>query len=84
MSKYGKQNTKTKKVYCFFSVLVAVAIASSSLLKLPNNVSKAFNLHWISLVSYTLFFIRILFFPAQAEYSYFSADFRLKIFLYYS
>ena len=23
-------------------------------------------------------------FPAQAEYSYFSADFRLKIFLYYS
>ena len=34
---------------------------------------------------YTLFFyIRMLFFPAQAEYSYFSADFRLKIFLYYS
>ena len=26
----------------------------------------------------------MLFFPAQAEYSYFSADFRLKIFLYYS
>ena len=23
-------------------------------------------------------------FPAQAEYSYFSADFRLKIYLYYS
>ena len=23
-------------------------------------------------------------FPAQAEYSYFSADFRLRIFLYYS
>ena len=33
----------------------------------------------------TLFiFIRMLFFPPQAEYSYFSADFRLKIFLYYS
>ena len=26
----------------------------------------------------------MLFFPAQAEYSYFSADFRLKMFLYYS
>ena len=26
----------------------------------------------------------IVVFPAQAEYSYFYADFRLKIFLYYS
>ena len=26
-SKSGKQNTQTKKVYCFFSVLVAVALA---------------------------------------------------------
>ena len=26
----------------------------------------------------------MLFFPTQAEYSYFSVDFRLKIFLYYS
>ena len=34
--------------------------------------------HWYS--SYTLFFcIRMLFFPAQAEYSYFSADFILKL-----
>ena len=32
----------------------------------------------------TLFFIYENVFPAQAEYSYFSADFRLKIFLYYS
>ena len=33
----------------------------------------------------TLFFIyKNVVFPAQAEYSYFSADFRLKIFLYYS
>ena len=30
-----------------------------------------------------LFFISVVF-PAQAEYSYFSADFRLKIFFYYS
>ena len=30
------------------------------------------------------FFYKIVVFPAQAEYSYFSADFRLKIFLYYS
>ena len=35
-------------------------------------------------LNYTLFFIRMLFFPAQAEYFYFSADFRLKIFFYYS
>ena len=30
------------------------------------------------------FFYKNIVFPAQAEYSYFSADFRLKIFLYYS
>ena len=30
------------------------------------------------------FFYKNAVFPAQAEYSYFSADFRLKIFLYYS
>ena len=31
----------------------------------------------------TLFYKNVVF-PAQAEYSYFSADFRLEIFLYYS
>ena len=30
------------------------------------------------------FFYKNVVFPVQAEYSYFSADFRLKIFLYYS
>ena len=30
------------------------------------------------------FFYKNVVFPAQAEYSYFSADFRMKIFLYYS
>ena len=34
---------------------------------------------------YTLFFsYKNIVFPGQAEYSYFSADFRLQIFLYYS
>ena len=37
---------------------------------------------WIS--AYTLFFYKNVVFPAQAEYSYFFADFRLEIFLYYS
>ena len=32
----------------------------------------------------TLFFYKNVVFPAQAEYSYFSAGFRLKIFVYYS
>ena len=32
---------------------------------------------------YTLFFYKNVVFPGQAEYSYFPADFRLKIFLYY-
>ena len=36
------------------------------------------------LLGYTLFFCKNVVFPAQAECSYFSADFRLKIFLYYS
>ena len=36
-------------------------------------------------IFFTLFFLyKNVVFPAQAEYSYFSADFRLKIFLYYS
>ena len=30
------------------------------------------------------FFYKNIAFPVQAEYSYFSADFSLKIFLYYS
>ena len=36
------------------------------------------------LFSYTLFYHNSVVFPAQAEYSYFSADFMLKIILYYS
>ena len=37
------------------------------------------------IIAHTLFFFyKNVVFPAQAEYSYFSADFRLKIFLYYS
>ena len=32
----------------------------------------------------TLFFYKNVIFPTQAEYSYFSADFGLRIFLYYS
>ena len=37
------------------------------------------------LIRVTLFFFyKNVVFPAQAEYSYFSVDFRLKIFLYYS
>ena len=33
---------------------------------------------------HSFFFYKNVVFPAQAEFSYFSADFRLKIFLYYS
>ena len=53
-------------------------------------VTRFFCLHFTSVVlsryvcSYTPFFSKDVVFPAQAEYSYFSADFRLKIFLYYS
>ena len=32
---------------------------------------------------YTLFLYKNIAFPAQAEHSYFSANFRLKIFLYH-
>ena len=53
-------------------------------------VMRYFCLHFTSVqlsryvCSYTLFFSKDVVFPAQAEYSYFSAHFRLKIFLYYS
>ena len=43
-----------------------------------------FVLAWLPLKVCTLFFYKNVVFPTQAEYSYFSADFRLKIFLYYS
>ena len=39
---------------------------------------------WKSKSAYTLLFYKNVVFPAQAEYSYFSVDFRLKTFLYYS
>ena len=53
-------------------------------------VKRYFCLHLTSVLlsryvfSYTLFFHNNVVFPAQAEYSYFSANFRLKILLYYS
>ena len=53
-------------------------------------VMRYFCLHFASVqlsryvCSYTLFFSKDVVFPAQAEYSYFSAHFRLKDFLYYS
>ena len=36
------------------------------------------------ILPFTLSFFKNVVFPAQAEYSYFCADFRLKIFLHYS
>ena len=51
-------------------------------------VKRYFCLHLTSVLlsryvfSYTLFFYNNAVFPAQAEYSYFSVDFRPKIFLY--
>ena len=43
-----------------------------------------FNFFIVPFFDYTLFLYKNVVFPAQAEYSYFSAYFRLKIFLYYS
>ena len=51
-------------------------------------VKRYFSLHLTSVLlsryvfSYTLLFHNNVVFPAQAEHSYFSADFRLKIFLF--
>ena len=53
-------------------------------------VMRYFCLHFTSVqlsryvCSYTLFFSKDVVFPVQAEYCYFSAHFRLKIFLHYS
>ena len=46
-------------------------------------VKRYFCLHLTSVLLSALFYNNVIF-PAQAEYSYFSADFRLEIFLYYS
>ena len=67
---------------CYFKI---VLIRIASFLDLFIFFRTGFCEHWGNSSYYTLFFyIRMLFFPAQAEYSYLSADFRLKIFLYYS
>ena len=46
-SKSGKQNTQTKKVYCFFPFSLP---SPSPLLKLPNHVRKVLNQHCIPLI----------------------------------
>ena len=43
-----------------------------------------FQCQWKYVTSTLFFLYKNVVFPAQAEYSYFSADFRLKIYLYYS
>ena len=49
------------------------------------HVYQAFFVHFFAITARPhRFFYKNVVFPAQAEYSYFSADFRLKIFLYYS
>ena len=65
-------NDKQNKVFCPFDRII---------LNSPNNilmksVTQALGIH--------SFFYKNVVFPAQAEYSYFFADFRLEIFMYYS
>ena len=48
------------------------------------NLNKPDNRIYTEVMNTLFFFNKNVVFPAQAEYSYFSADFRLKIFLYYS
>ena len=52
------------------------------LLNVDENAKSLLNLAYAQMHSF--FFYKNVVFPAQAKYSYFSADFRLKIFLYYS
>ena len=47
-------------------------------------IVQQFQLIFRSMLLHSLFFYKNVVFPPHAEYSYFSADFRLKIFLYYS
>ena len=55
------------------------------LLILPEGLFRI-NLQYVYIIQLRLhsFFNKNVVFPAQAEHSYSSADFRLKIFLYYS
>ena len=47
-------------------------------------MSEETNKTWLFTLFPHSFFYKNIVFPPQAEYSYFPADFRLKIFLYYS
>ena len=85
------QNSDWQGSKCKCECFAAFSLRTKSLtnLHMPT-VKRYFCLHLTSVLlsryvfSYTLFFYSNVVFPARAEYSYFSADFRLKIFLYYS
>ena len=70
-----------------FHLLSSSKLASSAIsVKFIHFLPAVVNLEQnVTCNSCTLFFFhKNIVFPAQAEYSYFSANFRLKIFLYYS
>ena len=66
----------------FRRLLPAFRVLSSSVLRFAT-ASLAFNVtqSWPGILKFSLTNNNVVF-PSQAEYSYFSADFRLKIFLY--
>ena len=76
VTEYGKVNTLISPSQLYPCTATNVKLDFSSKTSFKSSMQKQ--------VDYTPFFIRMLFFQAQAEYSYFSADFKLKIFLYYS
>ena len=79
ISRREKTTVKPVRVHAYLLSLVFLIRAHVIILyfHLVNNISMQ--------SMYTQFFLyKNVVFPAQAEHSYFSADFRLKIFLYYS
>ena len=73
-------------LYFLYLYFLTYLICSSLLIKARSECLVISETLLKSVKGATLFFFiyKNVVFPAQAEYSYFSADFRLKIFLYYS
>ena len=61
------------KILCFITIFchIPVFVATKISIRLKVSISE----------KYSLCYDNIVFFPVEAEYSYFSADFGLKIFL---
>ena len=70
--------------YVLTQVCIRVVYINKFVARHENLFYRKYSLSHAIFTLHSFFFYKNVVFPTQAEYSYFSADFKLKIFLYYS